>query len=98
MICGISGSCLSAGFELALMCDLRVVETTAVMGYAHRRNGVPIMDGGTIRLPSIIGASRALDIIMSGREVNAKEAFEMGLANRLVAPGTGNYSFLYAKN
>lgn len=89
MICGISGACLSAGLELALMCDLRIVETTALLGFNTRKFGVPIMDGGTARLPAIIGISRALDIILTGREVTAKEAFEMGLANRLVSPGTG---------
>lgn len=90
MICGISGLCLSAGFELALMCDLRVAETTALFGFAaNRKYGIPLMDGGTARLPAIIGMSRALDIILTGREVTAKEAFENGLANRLVAPGSG---------
>lgn len=89
MICGISGSCLSVGFELALMCDLRIVETTAVLGFCHRKHGVPIMDGGTVRLPAIVGLSRALDIIMTGREVTANEAYDMGLAWRVVSPGSG---------
>lgn len=89
MICSISGLCISAGFELALMCDLRVAETTALLGFAaNRRHGIPLMDAGTARLPAIIGMSRALDIILTGREVTAKEAFEIGLVNRQVAPGS----------
>lgn len=71
------------------MCDLRIIETTAVLGFCHRKNGVPIMDGGTVRLPSIVGLARALDIIMTGREVTASEAYDMGLAWRVVAPGSG---------
>lgn len=87
IVCAISGFCLSSGFELALMCDLRVVENNAILGF-EREHGVPIMDGGTVRLPAIVGLSRALDIILTGRKVPAKDAFEMGLANRIVAPGS----------
>lgn len=87
---------MSAGFELALMCDLRVAETTAVFGFAAtRKHGIPLMDAGTARLPAIVGMSRALDIILTGREVTAKEAFEIGLVNRLVAPGSCEYIFSY---
>lgn len=70
------------------MCDLRVVDEDATMGFFNRRFGVPLMDGCTARLPALIGLSRALDLILTGRIVNGKEAFEMGLANRLVASGT----------
>lgn len=81
---------MSAGFELALMCDLRIAETTAVFGLAdNRKYGIPLMDGGTARLPAIVGMSRALDIILTGRDLKATEALEMGLINRLVAPGSG---------
>ncbi|XP_076457241.1 enoyl-CoA hydratase EchA19-like isoform X2 [Babylonia areolata] len=76
------------GLELALMCDLRVVEESAVMGVFCRRWGVPLLDGGTVRLPALIGLSRALDLVLTGRPVSAKEALEMGLANRVVATGT----------
>lgn len=89
MICGISGSCVSIGFELALMCDLRIVETTAILGFTQRKYGVPIMDAGTVRLPAIVGATKALDIILTGREVTAQEACDMGLALRVVTAGTG---------
>lgn len=89
MVCGISGYCVANGLELALMCDLRVIEDDACLGFFNRRFGIPIIDGGTIRLPALIGLSRALDLIMTGRNVSAKEALDMGLANRIVAPGTG---------
>jgi enoyl-CoA hydratase len=70
------------------MCDLRVVEEDAVMGIFNRRWGVPLMDGGSVRLPRLIGLSCALDLILTGRPVDAAEALRMGLANRLVAKGT----------
>jgi len=73
--------------ELALWCDLRVMETTAVMGIFCRRWGVPLIDGGTIRLPRLIGMSRAMDLILTGRPVKADEAFQIGLANRVVEEG-----------
>ncbi|XP_064488837.1 probable enoyl-CoA hydratase isoform X2 [Ornithodoros turicata] len=88
-IAAISGYAVAGGLELALLCDLRVVEDTAVMGVFCRRFGVPLLDGGTVRLPRLIGLSRALDLILTGRPVTAKEAFEIGLANRIVACGTG---------
>jgi len=70
------------------MCDIRVADVTAKFGVFCRRFGVPLIDGGTIRLPKLIGLSRAMDMILSGREVDAKTAFEWGLANRLVATGS----------
>ncbi|XP_037809628.1 probable enoyl-CoA hydratase [Lucilia sericata] len=88
LICGISGFCVASGLELALMCDLRVMEETAILGFFNRRFGVPMSDGGTARLASMIGYSRALDLLMSGRRVTGKEALEIGLVNRLVATGT----------
>ncbi|XP_037046008.1 probable enoyl-CoA hydratase [Bradysia coprophila] len=88
MVCAISGFCIANGLELALMCDLRVVEDDAILGFFNRRFGIPLMDGGTVRLPAMIGLSRALDLVLTGKMVPAKEAFEIGLANRIVAPGT----------
>lgn len=87
-IAAVSGYAVAGGLELALLCDLRVVEETAVMGVFCRRFGVPLIDGGTVRLPKIIGLGRALDLILTGRGVDAKEALEMGLANRVVACGS----------
>lgn len=88
VVCGINGYCVANGLELALMCDLRVMEESAILGFFNRRFGVPVIDGGTARLPAMIGLSRALDLILTGRQVKAKEAFEMGLVNRIVATGT----------
>ncbi|KAK9685123.1 Enoyl-CoA hydratase/isomerase [Popillia japonica] len=88
MIAAVSGYAVAGGLELALMCDMRVVEETAIMGVFCRRFGVPLIDGGTVRLQAAIGLSRALDMILTGRGVTAKEAFEWGLANRVVACGT----------
>ena len=90
VICAVSGWAVAGGLELALMCDMRVVEETAKMGVLCRRFGVPLIDGGTVRLPELIGLSRAMDLILTGRIVEAKEAYDIGLANRLVSPGTGN--------
>lgn len=73
---------------MASMCDMRVVEEDAIMGVFCRRFGVPLIDGGTVRLPRLIGLSRAMDLILTGRPVDAKEALLMGLANRLVPKGT----------
>ncbi len=87
VIAAISGYAVAGGMELALWCDLRVVERSAVFGIFCRRFGVPLIDGGTIRLPRLIGLSRALDLILTGRPVLAEEAFNMGLANRLVPDG-----------
>lgn len=88
MIGAISGYCVAGGLELALLCDLRVMEADAIMGFYNRRFGVPLVDGGTVRLAPLIGLSRALDIVMTGRQITASEALEIGLANRVVATGT----------
>jgi len=89
VIAAVSGYCVAGGFELALWCDLRVAEEDAVFGFFDRRFGVPLIDGGTCRLPRLIGLSRALDLILTGRPVGAREAFDMGLVNRLVPRGKG---------
>jgi len=88
VIAAIAGHAVAGGLELALWCDLRVVEKSAVLGVYCRRWGVPLIDGGTIRLPRLIGHSRAMDLILTGRGVSAEEALQMGLANRVVADGT----------
>ena len=87
VIAAVSGSAVAGGMELALWCDLRVVEADAVFGVYCRRWGVPLIDGGTVRLPRIIGLGRALDLILTGRPVAADEALAIGLANRVVPPG-----------
>ena len=87
VIAAIAGHAVAGGLELALWCDLRVVEESAVMGVFCRRWGVPLIDGGTVRLPRLIGLSRALDLILTGRPVAAAEALQIGLANRVVADG-----------
>jgi enoyl-CoA hydratase len=87
VIAAVSGYCVAGGLELACWCDLRVAEASAVFGVFCRRFGVPLIDGGTVRLPRLIGHSRALDLILSGRPVGAEEALAMGLANRVVADG-----------
>jgi enoyl-CoA hydratase len=87
VIAAVSGYAVAGGLELAIWCDLRVVERTARFGAFERRWGVPLIDGGTVRLPRLIGHSRALDMILTGREVSAEEALAMGLANRLAEPG-----------
>ncbi len=88
VIAAVAGYAVAGGLELALWCDLRVVERDAVFGVFCRRWGVPLIDGGTIRLPRMIGLSAALDMILTGRPVGAEEAQRLGLANRVVAPGT----------
>ncbi|MFE3946399.1 crotonase/enoyl-CoA hydratase family protein [Streptomyces sp. NPDC059118] len=88
VIAAISGHAVAGGLELALWCDLRVAEEDAVFGVFCRRWGVPLVDGGTVRLPRLIGESRAMDMILTGRPVPAAEAYAMGLANRIVPPGT----------
>ncbi|MFG1845536.1 crotonase/enoyl-CoA hydratase family protein [Micromonospora carbonacea] len=88
VIAAISGYAVAGGLELALWCDLRVAESDSVLGVFCRRWGVPLVDGGTVRLPRLIGESRAMDLILTGRPVPAEEAYAMGLVNRLVAPGT----------
>lgn len=87
VIAAVDGYAVAGGMELALWCDLRVMETTAVMGIFCRRWGVPLIDGGTIRLPRLIGMSRAMDLILTGRPVKAEEALHIGLANRVVEEG-----------
>jgi enoyl-CoA hydratase len=87
VVAAISGHAVAGGLELALWCDLRVVERSAVLGVFCRRFGVPLIDGGTVRLPRLIGLSRALDLILTGRAVGADEALAMGLANRVVDDG-----------
>ncbi len=87
VIAAVSGYAVAGGLELALWCDLRVAEEGAVFGVFCRRWGVPLIDGGTIRLPRLIGQSRALDMVLTGRPVAAGEALAMGLANRVVANG-----------
>ena len=87
VIAAVSGYCVAGGLELACWCDLRVAEESAVFGVFCRRFGVPLIDGGTVRLPRLIGASRAMDMILTGRPVDAAEALAMGLANRVVADG-----------
>ncbi len=87
VIAAIEGHAVAGGMELALWCDLRVVARDAVMGIFCRRFGVPLIDMGTIRLPRLIGHSRAMDLILTGRPVEAQEAHAIGLANRLAAPG-----------
>ena len=87
VIAAIAGHAVAGGLELALWCDLRVAESTATLGVFCRRFGVPLIDGGTIRLPRLIGLSRALDLILTGRAVDANEAFAMGLVNRVVPQG-----------
>lgn len=88
VIAAISGYAVAGGLELALWCDLRIVEESATLGVFCRRFGVPLIDGGTVRLPRLIGLSHALDLILTGRAVSANEALRIGLANRVVADGT----------
>ncbi|MBX3479754.1 MAG: crotonase/enoyl-CoA hydratase family protein [Caulobacter sp.] len=88
VIAAIEGYAVAGGLEMALWCDLRVAAESAVFGVFCRRFGVPLIDLGTVRLPRLIGQSRALDMILTGRPVAAGEALEMGLANRVVADGT----------
>jgi enoyl-CoA hydratase len=83
-IAAISGWCLAGGLELALWCDLRVATPTAALGFPERRWGVPLIDGGTQRLPRVVGLGRALDLIITGREVDAQEALAIGLVNEVV--------------
>jgi enoyl-CoA hydratase len=87
VIAAVEGFAVAGGLELALWCDLRVAARDAVFGVYCRRWGVPLVDGGTIRLPRIVGHGRALDMILTGRAVTGEEAERMGLANRVVAPG-----------
>jgi enoyl-CoA hydratase len=88
VIAAVSGYAVAGGLELALWCDLRVADEDAVFGVFNRRFGVPLIDGGTVRLPRLIGLSRALDLILTGRPVTAAEALAIGLVNRVVPSGT----------
>lgn len=88
VIAAIDGHAVAGGLELALWCDLRIVAADAVLGVFCRRWGVPLIDGGTVRLPRIVGLGRALDLILTGRAVGADEALAIGLATRVVATGT----------
>ncbi|MFC0540080.1 crotonase/enoyl-CoA hydratase family protein [Kutzneria chonburiensis] len=87
VIAAVSGHAVAGGLELAAWCDLRVADETAVFGVFCRRWGVPLIDGGTVRLPRLIGESRAMDLILTGRPVDAAEALAIGLANRVVPAG-----------
>jgi enoyl-CoA hydratase len=87
VIAAIAGYAVAGGLELALWCDLRVMEESATLGVFCRRWGIPLIDGGTVRLPRLIGLGRALDLILTGRPVGAGEALSMGLANRVVPDG-----------
>jgi len=87
VIAAIEGHAVAGGLELALWCDLRVAATDAVLGVYCRRFGVPLVDGGTVRLPRLIGQSHALDLVLTGRGVGGPEALAMGLVNRLAPPG-----------
>jgi enoyl-CoA hydratase len=87
VIAAVAGHAVAGGLELALWCDLRVVEEDAVFGVFCRRWGVPLIDGGTVRLPQVVGMGRALDMILTGRAVPAAEAYQMGLATMLVPAG-----------
>jgi enoyl-CoA hydratase len=88
VVAGIEGHAVAGGLELALWCDLRVVAESAVLGVYCRRWGVPLIDGGTVRLPRLVGESVALDLILTGRGVGAEEALRIGLANRVVPEGS----------
>jgi enoyl-CoA hydratase len=88
VIAAVEGYAVAGGLELAIWCDLRVASESAALGVFCRRFGVPLIDGGTVRLPRLIGQGRALDLILSGREVGAEEALAMGLVNRIVPDGT----------
>jgi enoyl-CoA hydratase len=91
VVAAVEGYAVAGGLELALWCDLRVAARDAVFGVFCRRWGVPLMDGGTVRLPRLIGHSRAMDMVLTGRGVSGEEALAFGLANRLVDPGTALY-------
>ena len=87
VLAAVAGPAVAGGFELALWCDMRVMETSAYFGVYCRRWGVPLVDGGTVRLPRIVGRGRALDIILTGRKVPAEECFRIGLCERIAPPG-----------
>jgi enoyl-CoA hydratase len=87
VIAAIEGHAVAGGMELAMWCDLRVMSESAVMGVFCRRFGVPLIDGGTVRLARLVGQSRAMDLVLTGRAVGAREALDIGLANRVAPPG-----------
>jgi enoyl-CoA hydratase len=87
VVAAVAGHAVGGGLELALWCDLRVAEEGACLGFLNRRFGVPLVDGGTVRLPRIVGMGRALDLVLTGRLVDAREALAMGLVDRVVATG-----------
>lgn len=89
IVCGIGGYCVGSGLELALRCDLRVVEEDATLGFFNRRYGVPLADAASAgRLSALVGRSRAADLLLTGRAIGGREALELGVANRVVATGT----------
>ena len=94
VIAAVSGAAVAGGMELALWCDLRVLEEDAFFGVYCRRFGVPLIDGGTVRLPRLVGLGHALDLILTGRKVEAAEALRIGLANRVVPTGTARAAAL----
>jgi len=98
VIAAVSGYAVAGGLELALWCDLRVAERDAVFGVFCRRFGVPLIDGGTQRLPQLIGMSRAMDMILTGRPVDVNEALTMGLVNRVVDPGQSLHAAIELAN
>lgn len=89
VVAAVSGAAVAGGMELALWCDMRVMEQDAYFGVYCRRFGVPLIDGGTVRLPRLVGMGHALDLILTGRKVEAAEALQMGLCNRVVPAGAG---------
>ncbi|RRO13158.1 crotonase/enoyl-CoA hydratase family protein [Saccharopolyspora rhizosphaerae] len=95
VIAAVEGHAVAGGLELTLWCDLRVAASDAVFGVFCRRWGVPLVDGGTVRLPRLIGTSRALDMVLTGRPVEAAEALDFGLANRVVEPGSSREAAEY---
>jgi enoyl-CoA hydratase len=92
VIAAVAGHAVAGGLELALWCDLRVAEADATFGVFCRRWGVPLIDGGTVRLPRVVGAGRAMDMILTGRAVGAEEAMAMGLVNRVGPPGGARHA------
>lgn len=94
VIAAVSGAAVAGGMELALWCDMRVMEEGAYFGVYCRRFGVPLIDGGTVRLPRLIGMGHAMDLILTGRKVDAAEALQMGLCNRVVPGGTAREAAL----
>ena len=97
VVAAISGYAVAGGLELALWCDLRIIEKNGIMGVFNRRWGIPLIDGGTIRLPRIIGLGRALDLILTGRPVTAEEALMMGLVTRVVDVGFAKAGFEFQR-